>query len=136
MRLAIRKSEGMDDWYVIERAEHDGRSWMEPIPGIPNAMALHLSSRFSDADVEGTADEMLGIAEGIETRDGAGYKRCAVRIDGDRAFFQSPRNSQREGECSLAEADALAKEIRATLSVVDTTGALQRFAQRFGEPRK
>ncbi len=28
--LTLRKSEGMEDWYLIERAEHDGRQEMRP----------------------------------------------------------------------------------------------------------
>jgi len=103
----------MGDWFVIERAEHDGRQWLERTG--PVRMALRCSSRFSDADVEGTAAEMLAIAEAIEKRGDAYFRRCSVRVEGERVFFASPRNSTTEGECSLAEADDLAREIRATV---------------------
>lgn len=109
MKLTIRKSEDLGDWYVIERAEHDGRSWFEST-GL-SSMALRCSSRFSDADVEGTALEMRALAKAIEDGQPEAFKRCAVRIEGDRAFFWSPRNSQRDGEVSLEDARELAAQI-------------------------
>lgn len=113
MRLTIRKCEHIENWYVIERAEHDGRAWMEPMG--PGAMALRLSARFSDADVEGTGAEMLAIADAIERRTRASFKRCMVDASTEPVRFASPRNSQRDGECSLAEAVELARSIRSTV---------------------
>lgn len=113
MKLTLTKSDFLDDWYLIERAEHDGRSWLEPIG--PNATALRCSSRFSDADVEGTGAEMLAIADAIERRDRVSFKRCAVNARADPVTFCSPRNSRTDGECSLAEADELVALIRASL---------------------
>lgn len=113
MRLAIRRSGHLDDWYVVERAEHDGRSWLEPLG--ENSAGLRCSSRFSDADVEGTAAEMLALAEAIEARGEARFRRCAVDARSELVTFCSPRNSQLDGEVTLAEALALAAEIRATL---------------------
>ncbi len=113
MRLTIRKSEWIDDWWLIERAEHDGREWMEKIA--PNAMALRTSSRFSDADVEGAGGEMLSIAVAITARSSFRAKRCAVDATTDRVLFWSPRNSQEKGEVSIAEADELAAMILATV---------------------
>ncbi len=110
--LTMRKSD-LDDWYVIERAEHDGRKWLEPIHG---GMALRCSARFSDADVEGNSYEMLGLAKAIKERGRQSFKRCSVHIDGDRAYFNSPRNSQTDGVCTLAQADALADSIIAALA--------------------
>lgn len=101
------------DWYVIERRDHDGKTWLEPMP---YGAAFRTSARFSDADVEGNADHMLGIAAAIERREGFDAKRCAVAFDGDRVFFWSPRNSTTRGEVTLADADALATEIRAVLA--------------------
>lgn len=113
-RLTLRKSDGLDDWYVIERAEHDGRRWMEKTD---YGFALHTSARFSDnADVEGDGAEMLAVAAAIEARGEYDAKRCAVRVDGDRVEFWSPRNSESPGVVTLAVADALAAEIRNTLS--------------------
>lgn len=99
----------VDDWYVIERRDHDGRSWVERTS---YGAAFRTSARFSDADVEGNAEHMLGIATAIETRTEFRAKRCAVAFDGDRVFFWSPRNSEVRGEVSLADADALAAQIR------------------------
>lgn len=107
MKLSLRKSS--EDWFVIERAEHEHKTWVEPIG--PNAAALRDSSRFSDADVEGTKAEMLLIADAIQNRKQYGARRCAVRVVGNVVFFSSPRNSQVEGQCSLQEADDLAAEI-------------------------
>lgn len=114
MKLALVKSDGMDDWFLIEKAEHDGRAWLAPFEG--GGAMLMCSSRFSDADVEGTAEEMLGIADAITERGAYSARRCSVSIDGDRASFDSPRNSMSAGVVTLAEADALAVEIKEALS--------------------
>ncbi len=113
MRLTIRNSGTLDDWYAIERSEHDGREWEESRDGVTHLMD---SAMFCDAQIEGTARQMLGIAAAIEIRGSQFFDRCAVIVDGNRVFFENPRNSKRQGECSLAEADALAIEIRAMLS--------------------
>lgn len=113
MKLTIQKCEAMQDWYTIERAEHDGRQWLENIG--PNAMALRDSSRFSDADVEGYASEMLAIADAIERKSDVEFRRCAVDATKDPVKFWSPRNSQTDGACSYAEAADLAAQIRALL---------------------
>lgn len=117
MKLTITKSEGMGDWYLIERAEHDGRTWLEPmnLGGGSSCMAFMTAARFSDADVEGSAEEMRDIATAIENRSTESHKRCGVDATGDPVKFRSPRNSQRDGECTLAEADELAALIRSML---------------------
>lgn len=114
MKLTIRKSDDLGDWYVIERAEHDGRQWMESTG--PNSATLRCSSRFSDADVEGYATEMLAIAVTIELRSRVLFRRCAVDATTEPVRFWSPRNSQIDGEVTLAEAVALAKEIRTVVA--------------------
>jgi hypothetical protein len=112
--LTLRHCEVLGDWYVIELAEHDGKQWLERTG--QNISALRCSSRLSDADIEGTAEQMLSIAEAIEARGSAHHRRCAVSVYGDRVTLCSPRNSQRDGVCTLAEADALAALIRATFT--------------------
>lgn len=97
--LTLRKSDFDADWYVIERAEHDGREWMEP----------------DNADVEGTAEEMRELARAIRARSSAYFRRCAVAVVGSRVDFWSPRNSTAAGSVALADADALADEIDAKL---------------------
>ena len=115
MKLTCVKSENIGDWYTIEKAEHEHRTWLEPMGH--NAMALRCSSRISDADVEGTREEMLGIADAIEKRElsESGY-RCAVDARTERVQFWSPRNSVRPGVVSLEEADELAAQIRRDLT--------------------
>lgn len=108
MKLTLRQSS--EDWYVIERAEHDGRIWFERVG--PNSMALRSSARISDADVEGTAADMRDIARAIEARGVVEFRRCAVDASLDPVRLWSPRNSTKSGEVPLADADALAAEIR------------------------
>lgn len=113
MKLAIIKSKHLDDWWLIERAEHDGRHWLQ---STAYGMAFMSSSRIGNADVEGSGGEMLAIAEAIVARKDESFTRCAVRFDGERVFFRSPRNTSEEGEpCTLAEADELAAAIKAAV---------------------
>lgn len=114
-KLILVKSEFLDNWYVIERAEHEGIERADQVG--PNSYTLFCSSRISDADVEGHLDQMVALADAIESSGSVSFKRCAVRIENDRAFFWSPRNSRREGETSLACALELAKQIREVAAV-------------------
>lgn len=111
--LACRKSDGMADWYVIERRDHDGRSWLAPVPGIPGATQLCCSSRIGNADVEGTGDEMIAIAKAIKAGTAASFRWCAVSRPCDGAVeLYSPRNSDETVEVvSLAVAYELADDI-------------------------
>lgn len=119
MKLTIRKPFKDIGLYTIERAEHENKFWFDIVKeesGFTYHRAMH-SGRFSDyADVEGSAEEMLAIAEAIEKRTSVAFKRCAVYVLGEEVAFKSPRNSTRPGKCSLAEADELAAEIREKLS--------------------
>lgn len=110
--LTLRKSDMLDDWYLIERKHHDGESWFEPTE---YGCSYQASARISDADVEGHAHEMLGIATAIEERSTFNAKRCAVWFEGGRVCFSSPRNSQTPGTVTLEDADNLAREIREKL---------------------
>lgn len=113
MKLALRKSD-IEDWYTIELAEHENRMWLEQTA--PGCMSLRYSGRISDADVEGTAEEMKAIAEAIEQRSYAEFRRCAVKVhEYDRVEFWSPRNSQKSGVVSMAVANDLARLIRERL---------------------
>jgi hypothetical protein len=111
--LTLRSSAEFDDWYLIERKEHDGREWLEPTG--PNSMSVRRSARISDADIEGTGDEMRAIARAITARADYSEKRCAAEADGERVYLWSPRNSTRRAVVPFAIADALADEIRAAL---------------------
>lgn len=95
MTLTLRDG-SMDDWYVIER-EHGGR--------------------ICGADIEGTAEEMLAIADAIECGESFAAKRCAVSRPIDGAVeMMSPRNSIKPARVTLADAKALAAEIRRVLA--------------------
>ncbi len=112
-KLAIVKQDHMDDWYTIELAEHDHRGGEEALDA--NSSAFTWSGRISDADVEGHGCQLLEIAKAIEERSWVMFKRCAVDATKVPVEFWSPRNSRRMGEVSLADADDLAAQIRATL---------------------
>lgn len=112
--LKLCKSESLDDWFTIERAEHDGRHWMEPTE---YGSRLCYSGRVSDACVEGPAAHMLGLAAAILQRGRESFKRCAVDATKEPVKLWSPRNSERPGECSYAEAEALARAIVAELGL-------------------
>lgn len=94
MNLTLR--DAMDDWYVIER-EHGGR--------------------ICGADIEGTAEEMLAIADAIECGESFASKRCAVSRPVDGAVeMHSPRNSIKPARVTLTAAKALAVEIRRVIA--------------------
>lgn len=117
--LALVASEGMDDWWCIERAEHDERVWLEDTG--PGVRSLRTSARISDADVEGTSADMARLAMAITQRDQHASKRCAVAVDAEAGTVQlwSPRNSQRPAEVPLARVDALAEAMLAQLHLQD-----------------
>lgn len=99
------------DWYVIERAEHDGRVWLEPIG--PNASALMCSSRIGNADIEGTYAEMVEIARAIKSGGCASFKRCRAETTPEGVLLCSPRNSLKATLVALPRALALADLILA-----------------------
>lgn len=113
MKLALCQSELLDDWYTIEQAEHDNRSWFEPTG--PNSSKFMYSGRISDACVEGPASEMLEIAQAIKARGSVSFRRCAVRVAGDTAYFCSPRNSSTDAVVPLADAAEFAEYVVAAL---------------------
>lgn len=114
MKCILIKSDNMDDWYLIERAEHDGRHWMEPTQ---YGMALRCSSRLGNADIEGTSAEMLVIAQSIELGQSASFKRCAAEHTPDGYAMSSPRNSMEPTLITHAEAKELAADIRGKLEI-------------------
>lgn len=109
MKLTLKKSKYMDDWYTIELAEHENKYWSEPTE---YGSTLMYSGRISDACVEGTAEEMLAIADAIDNKTSVSFKRCAVNITYSEVRFRSPRNSKKDGIVSHAEASELAAKIR------------------------
>lgn len=114
MKIVLVKSDVLEDWYTVERAEHEHRQWFEPTG--PNSMQFMDTARISDACVEGTAEEMRAIAEAIKARGSASFKRCAVHVKGEIAYFCSPRNSTRDAEVPLADAEEFADKTLAALA--------------------
>lgn len=110
MNCTLNKIDSSYDWWCIERAEHDGREWMDRFPG---GVVFMRASRLGNADIEGTGDEMLAIAEAIERAESAAFKRCAARHTTKGYLMSSPRNSTQSTLITHDEAKALAVDIRA-----------------------
>ncbi len=114
--VTLAKSDGLSDWYAIEWAEHPNKHWMERASSDfwPEAIYHHLcySGRIGDCCIEGTAAEMLAIAEAIERGKDASFKRCAVWPVPGGFSLCSPRNSQQDAQITDAQAKHLAAEIR------------------------
>jgi hypothetical protein len=117
VKLKLVKFDGLDDWYLIERAEHDGREWEEE-RGRGSVHCMRSCRIDPGADVEGTAEQMLCMARAIRARGEYHAKRCAVVIVGNEARFCSRKNS-RPGfvheVVSLEDADDLAEQIEREL---------------------
>lgn len=110
MKIRLEKSDFLDDWYTIVRAEHDGRDWMEETG--PNSARYMSSERLSpEACIEGTANEILAIANAIKSRGSAHFKRCSVVVEGGVSYFRSPKNSEHDTAIHLIEADAFAEQV-------------------------
>lgn len=100
-----------DDWYSVIR---------EPYRQI------------NGASIEGNAEEMLALAEAIESRSAYSAKRCAVDARTDRVQLWSPRNSVTESIVSRADAEHLAADIRSRLGALDPSTALDAIRERWG----
>lgn len=115
MKITLVKSDWIEDWYTIEKSEHENRQWFAKAGA--NTYSMCDSARISDACIEGTGAEMLEIARGIKNRTRTEFKRCAVEFyfpisdEGPYVHFWSPKNSRQDGVVSLAEADELADQI-------------------------
>ena len=120
--LVAVPSEGLDDWFVIERAAHDGSSWFVDVNGIkipPAALHMHsvlgfqCSSRICDADVEGSRAEMQALANAILKGTSVSFKRAAVAYGGANGafYFWSPRNSRTVARVPKERAVHLANQI-------------------------
>lgn len=114
MKCTVNKSDNMGDWWTIDRAEHDGRHWMERTE---YGMALMCSSRLGNADIEGTAAEMLAIAAAIERGESESFRRCAAKHTADGYLMSSPRNSLEPTLITHDEAKELAADIRAKVTI-------------------
>jgi len=120
MKLELRKDDATDDWWVITRALGLGEVREFGIERREYAgyvaHALTDSARICDADVEGYAEEMVAIAQAIQRRGVAQFKRCAVDAREDRVKFWSPRNSRKPGHVPFESAAVLAAQIMEQLA--------------------
>jgi hypothetical protein len=107
--LVARKSDDDCDWWVIERAEHDGRMWLERTG--PRSSSLMCSSRIGNADIEGTGEEMRALAEAILAGGRASFRRCCAVTTPDGVLMHSPRNSIDHTLVTRAAAEGLAAQI-------------------------
>lgn len=116
VELTLRRSTSSDDWWCIERKDHDGRTWIEEhwVNGIGRIGYCMTSARLGDhrADIEGTGAQMMEIADAIERRSEADFKRVAVQWAEDGVLLWSPRNSETAAVVPHARATALATVIR------------------------
>lgn len=100
------------DWYKIERVNHDGRRWHQPMKYGLHGIQLMTSARLSpEADIEGTAAEMQAIALAIGEHSTFWTDRCAVKCEGEVVEIWSPKNSEEPFRISYARAQALATQI-------------------------
>lgn len=104
MKCELTKG-NFDNWFCITSAE-SGR-YMQ---------------RIGNADIEGDREEMAAIADAIENRKSAYFKRCAathVTMFGELSghyLLSSPRNTISPTKITVAEADELAASIRRVLA--------------------
>lgn len=132
MKVTVRHKQDMGDWYLIERAEHDGREWSEEFSYADGGggSVYCLSARICGegygatppghtADVEGCGVEMLTIADAIELRGAVQFKRCGVDAREDPVLISSPRNGNGfDAKITHDEALDLARQIRATVNTL------------------
>lgn len=109
--LICRATEHIPDWYLIERAEHDGRSWIE-YDG-DGGGRLCISARITNADIEGPSGEMLVLARAILAGLSVHFHRCAAEHTDFGYLLSSPRNSTNPCLVSFEVARALAQQILA-----------------------
>lgn len=109
--LTVVLSEHIEDWWVIELANHAHTTEMRSLD--TNTFYIWDSGRVSDENIEGTGNEMLTIALAILLKDDAQFRRCAIHTHSDGSvFLWSPRNSQVVTQVTAQVAYDLAKTIR------------------------
>jgi hypothetical protein len=122
IRCICKQSDGIDDWFCIYRAEHDGRRYLEPCDfgmGAKGTMLIvtaRLGEGKNNYDIEGTGEEMLAIADAITNGGSARFTRCAAVTTESGVELDSPRNSL-EPVCIAHEcAKELAESIRSVVN--------------------
>jgi hypothetical protein len=88
--LILVSCEGMPDWWIIERARHDGRECEEYSEDGTSAFTSS-SARIVNGDIEGPGYEMHAVAQAIEQGKSARFKRCQVTWTKSGYLMGSPR---------------------------------------------
>jgi hypothetical protein len=113
-KIILRKSEQLPDWFLVVRAEHDGR--MEFI-GDELRASLFCSERIGDgfADVEGSRYELEEIINAIQTRRNWSFKRIGLYAEPHGGSLHSPKNSMKLEWFEWSVLDEFAKQASALL---------------------
>lgn len=109
MKIIMKHSDWLDDWYTIEKIEHENIQEFRAID--EDSLFFYDSARISDACVEGFQEEMIQIAKAIKNKENISFRRCAVKFMKDGVHFWSPRNSMKDGIVTINEANELADQI-------------------------
>ncbi len=112
IKLTISKG-SFDDWWVLERIEHDNKTWNEPMEyGSRYCMSRRLEKT---TDIEGPAREWSAIRKAILDETTISFTRCSIEHRKQGFLIESPRNSQEPILISASSAIYLANEIERKL---------------------
>lgn len=100
----------LDVELTVRKINSDGRFVIESNHDVGRSLV--------GASIDGSAEEMLLIADAIENRSSERFVRCAVVAGEDSALLWSPKYSLRMARVPIARADDLAKKIRAKIAPV------------------
>lgn len=89
-KLVIVPCEEISDWWIIERAEHDGQEWEKYSEDGTSAVTV-CSARIVDGDIEGSSCEMQLVAQAIEQGSSMCFKRCQVNWTATGYLMSRPR---------------------------------------------
>jgi hypothetical protein len=78
------------DWWIVERAIHDGREWEEYSDDGMSAFSCR-SARIVDGDIEGPGYEMRAVAQAIEQDRSVRFKRCQVTWTASGYLMSRPK---------------------------------------------
>lgn len=122
----------MDDWWTIERLEHEHKSWEDKetrtqpadrhYPSYQYTTVIHKNSARLDRarmyDIEGCGQAMLEVGRAIKNRFEFSDTRVAVSPKNGGFVFWSPRNSDFYVWVSAARANDLADKIASIVGKV------------------
>lgn len=110
-KLILVACDTIDDWWIIERAEHDGQEWEEYSADGTSAATMR-SAWIVDGDIEGYAAEMRDVALAIEQGGSVCFKRCQVTWTPSGYLMGRPRGGSAPVLVTHDVARGLAEDIR------------------------